>query len=180
MSVLRVPVTPDDHILGDDNAQVTLVEYGDYECPYCALAQTSVERVHKQFGKRLRLVFRHFPLAQIHLYAQSAAETAEFAGAHERFWEMHDGLYQNQDQLGVPLLFSLAEALDLSGRELRSALETGQYAPKVHSDFLGGVRSGVNGTPTFFINGRRHEAPFDYEYLAGAIDNALSHAKASI
>jgi protein-disulfide isomerase len=180
MSVLRVPVTPDDHIRGDDKAPVTLVEYGDYECPYCGLAQTSVERVQKQFGRQLRSVFRHFPLTQIHPYAQSAAETAEFAGAHERFWDMHDGLYENQDQLGISLLFSLAEALDLSGRELRGALESGQYAPKVHGDLLGGVRSGVNGTPTFFINGRRHEAPFDYEYLAGAIDNALSHAKASI
>jgi protein-disulfide isomerase len=175
-----VPVSPDDYILGDAKAPVTLVEYGDYECPYCALAYTSVNRVQQHFGKKLRSVFRHFPLTQIHPHAQSAAETAEFAGARGRFWEMHDGLYENQDRLGIPLLFSLAEALGLSERDLRAALESGKYAPKVHGDFLGGVRSGVNGTPTFFVNGRRHEAPFDYEYLAGAIDSALSHAKAVI
>jgi protein-disulfide isomerase len=180
MSVLRVAVTPDDHIRGNSHAPVTLVEYGDYECPYCRLADTSVKRAHKHFGDKLKSVFRHFPLTQIHPHAQSAAEAAEFAGAQGRFWQMHDDLYDNQDRLDTRLLFSLADALRLSERALRSALETGQYAPKVHGDFLGGVRSGVNGTPTFFVNGRRHEAPFDYECLAGAIASARSHAKASI
>jgi protein-disulfide isomerase len=92
---------------------------------------------------------------------------------------MHDGIYENQSQLGIPLLFSLVEALGLSEVELRVSLETGKYAPKVHGDFLGGVRSGVNGTPTFFINNRRHEASFDYEDLVAAIDAVLLHAKAA-
>jgi protein-disulfide isomerase len=179
MSVLRVPVTSDDHIQGDEHAPVTLVEYGDYECGYCGLAYPIVKRVQKHFGKKLRFVFRHFPLTQIHPYAQSAAETAEFAGTHGRFWQMHDGIYENQSQLGIPLLFSLVEALGLSEVELRVSLETGKYAPKVHGDFLGGVRSGVNGTPTFFINNRRHEASFDYEDLVAAIDAVLLHAKAA-
>jgi protein-disulfide isomerase len=159
------------------DAPVTLVEYGDYECVYCGLAYPTVKRVQKDF-RDIRFVFRNFPLSQVHPMAESAAETAEFAGAHGRFWEMHDGLYENQDRLGPPLLFALAEALGLSSSKLRHALQTGVYEPKVRADFLGGVRSGVNGTPTFFVNGRRHEAPFDYEYLSAAIEDALAHAKA--
>jgi protein-disulfide isomerase len=180
MAVLRVPVTPGDHIQGDYNAPATLVEYGDYECPYCGLAYPVVRRVQKHFGRNLRFVFRHFPLTQAHPMAESAAETAEFAGAQGRFWEMHDGLYENQDRLGPPLLFALANALGLSERELRMALEAGVYEPKVRADFLGGVRSGVNGTPTFFVGNVRHDGPFDFEYLVAAIEDALANAKAAI
>jgi hypothetical protein len=106
-------------------------------------------------------VFRHFPLTEIHPLAGTAAESAELAGAHGRFWEMHDGIFENQDRLGLPFLFAAAEALGLSQEDLRDALASHVYAPKVQSDFLGGVRSGVNGTPSFFINGLRHDAPFD-------------------
>jgi protein-disulfide isomerase len=179
MSVLKVPVTPADHIRGNANAPVSLVEYGDYECGYCGLAHPVVKGVQKHFGKKLMFVFRNFPLAQVHPHAQSAAETAEFSGAHGRFWEMHDGLYENQDRLGIPLFFALAEVLGLSELELRDALENETYAPKVRADFIGGVRSGVNGTPTFFIAGQRHEGSFDLESLVTAIDAALMDAKAS-
>jgi protein-disulfide isomerase len=179
MSVLRVPVTPADHIQGSEHAPVALVEYGDYECGFCGLAYPIVKRVQKHFGRNLMFVFRNFPLTQVHPHAQSAAETAEFAGAHGRFWEMHDGLYENQDRLGIPLLFALTEALGLSELELRDALENGTYAPKVRADFLGGVRSGVNGTPTFFIAGHRHEGSFEFEDLVAAIDVALMRAKAT-
>jgi len=174
MGTLRVPVTQHDHILGPANASVTLVEYGDYECPYCGAAFPNVRRVLQHFGPKLRYVFRHFPLTQVHPEAEPAAETAEFAGAHKRFWEMHDGLYENQDRLGPQLLFSLAETLGLSEVELRDALATEKYAPKVKSDFLGGVRSGVNSAPSFFINGRQHEGTFEYEALVSAIDSHLS------
>jgi protein-disulfide isomerase len=179
MSELRVPVTPADHIQGSERAPVTLVEYGDYECGYCGLAHPIVKSVQKHFGKNLMFVFRNFPLTQVHPHARSAAETAEFAGAHGLFWEMHDGLYENQDRLGIPLLFALADALGLSELELRDALENGTYGPKVQADFVGGVRSGVNGTPTFFIAGRRHEGSFDYDELVAAIDAAIHRAKAS-
>ncbi|MGZ3326946.1 MAG: DsbA family protein, partial [Xanthobacteraceae bacterium] len=108
-------------------------------------------------------VFRHFPLSQAHPHAEAAAETAEFAGAHGRFWEMHDAIYENQDQLGMPLLFVLADALGLPEADLRSALAAGKYAPKVKADFLGGVRSGVNGTPAFFINGELHNGTFEFD-----------------
>lgn len=180
MSVLRVPVTQADHIQGFPGAPVTMVEYGDYECAFCGLAHPIVKSVQKRFAKQLRFAFRHFPLAQVHPYAQSAAETAEFAGAHGHFWQMHDGLYENQASLGVPLFFALAAALDLPGEALRTALETGSYASKVRNDFVGGVRSGVNGTPTFFIGGRRHDGSFDFAELVSAIDAALLQAKATL
>ena len=174
MTMLKIPVGPDDHIQGDEDAPITLVEYGDYECPHCGRAYPIVKLVQKQFGKRLRFVFRNFPLNEMHPNAQSAAETAEFAGAHGRFWEMHDGLFENQASLSLALLAELAEKLKLSASGLRNALAEQEYAPRVRSDFLGGVRSGVNGTPTFFINGERHDGPFDFENLVEAIEAQLA------
>jgi protein-disulfide isomerase len=179
VSTLRVPVTPHDHISGPAKAPVTLVEYGDYECPHCGLAHPIVQRVQQRFRKRLRFVFRHFPLSQVHPNAEPAAETAEFAGAHDKFWQMHDGLYNNQERLGPPLLFALASALKLPESELRVALSSGTYAPRVREHFLGGVRSGVNGTPAFFINGRRHDGSFAVDDLASAIEGQL-HLNATL
>ena len=179
MATLKIPVTANDHVQGDITAPIVLVEYGDYECPYCGAAHPIVNALVDKFSEDMRFVFRHFPMVQMHPFAESAAEAAEFAGAHGRFWEMHDGLYEDQENLGVPLLFALAEALGLPEAGLREALMSGEYAPKVRSDFLGGVRSGVNGTPTFFINGRRHDGTWAYEDLAGAIEARL-HATASI
>jgi protein-disulfide isomerase len=179
MGTLRVPVTQHDHIKGPENAAVTVVEYGDYECPLCGAAHPIVNLVLKRFGSKLRFVFRHFPLTQIHPNAEPAAESAEFAGAHGRFWEMHDRIYENQDRLSPPLLFALARALGLAELELRNALLTEKFAPKVKSDFLSGVRSGVNGTPSFFINGRQHEGTYGLEDLVLAIELHL-HAKASL
>jgi protein-disulfide isomerase len=169
MAKLKVPVTQHDHIRGPADAPVTMVEYGDYECPHCGRAHPIVNRVRQYFSQNLAFVFRNFPLNEIHPHAEAAAETAEFAGAHGRFWEMHDSIYEYQDRLGLPLLFGLAQALDLPEAELREALATGRYAPKVRADFLGGVRSGVNGTPTFFINGERHEATYSFEDLVAAV-----------
>ena len=170
MATLKVPVTPEDHIQGDPNAQLTLLEYGDYECPHCGRAHPIVKRVQKHFGRRLRFVFRNFPLTQIHPHAQTAAETAEFAGANGRFWEMHDLIFENQDRLGLPLLLALTEELGLDPQALREALTTGEFEPRVRRDFLSGVRSGVNGTPTFFINERRHEGPWEFEDLVMALE----------
>ena len=174
MATLRVPVGAEDHVQGDADARVTLVEYGDYECPHCGHAHPIVKRVQKHYGKRLRFVFRNFPLNEMHPHAESAAETAEFAGTHRRFWEMHDLLYENQDQLGVGLYLEAARRLGLDGNALRRALETREYAARVRADFSGGARSGVNGTPTFFINGKRHDAPFGYEDLVEAVDAELT------
>jgi protein-disulfide isomerase len=179
MATLRAPVTSDDHVLGPARAPVTLVEYGDYECGYCGLAHPIVKLVVQHFGKQLRFVFRHFPMSQIHPNAEAAAESAEYAGVHGRFWEMHDGIYENQDRLGLPLLLALAGSLGLSESGLRNALVSGEYAPKVRSDFLGGVRSGVNGTPTFFINGQRHDGSYEFDELVSAIAIHL-RAKATL
>jgi protein-disulfide isomerase len=180
MATLKTPVTPDDHIQGLENAAATLVEYGDYECPHCGRAYSIVKRVQKHFGKGLRFVFRNFPLSEMHPQAESAAETAEFAGAHGKFWEMHDGLFENQERLGGPLYLELAQELGLSVTGLRQALEEGKYKDRVRADFSSGVRSGVNGTPTFFINGKRHDGPFDYESLVRAIEEAVSGPKNAI
>ena len=172
MTKLRVLVGPEDHAQGDADAEVTLVEYGDYECPHCASAHPVVKRLQQHFGKKLRFVFRNFPLSQIHPHAEAAAETAEFAGAQSKFWEMHDQLLKNQNLLGQELFEELAEDIGLSKTELREASENKTYEARVLADFSGGVRSGVNGTPTFFINGQRNNGPNDYDYLVNAIDES--------
>jgi protein-disulfide isomerase len=173
MSKLSVPVSDKDHRQGDPDAPCTLVEYGDYQCPSCGHAYPIVKRVQKHFGKRLLFVFRNFPLSEMHPYAEPAAETAEFAGAHHKFWEMHDLLYENQDRLDDALLFQLAQQLQLDLEKLRQALASKEFEPRVRADFRGGVRSGVNGTPTFFINGQRHDGAYDYASLVEAIEGVL-------
>jgi protein-disulfide isomerase len=174
MTKLSVPVGAKDHRQGDPDAPCTLVEYGDYQCPSCGQAYPIVKRVQKHYGKRLSFVFRNFPLTQMHPFAEPAAETAEFAGANGKFWGMHDLIYENQARLGDDeLLPELAKQLHLSPAKLLEALESKEFEPRVKADFSSGVRSGVNGTPTFFINGQRHDGPYDFESLVEAIDGAL-------
>ncbi len=173
MTKLSIAVSAQDHQQGNPDAPCTLVEYGDYQCPSCRHAYPIVKRVQKHFGKRLLFVFRNFPLSQMHFYAETAAETAEFAGARDKFWEMHDLLYENQDRLDDALPFELAQKLDLDPEDLRAALESKAFEARVRSDFSGGVRSGVNGTPTFFLNGQRHDGPYDFDSLVKAIDRVL-------
>src|SRR6202163_3093087 len=139
MTKLKTPLSADDHIQGAENAEVTLVEYGDYECPHCAHAYPMVKRIQMRFGDRLHFVFRNFPLTQSHPHAESAAETAEFAGANGKFWEMHDGLFENQERLSLPLYSELAQEFTLSPADLRQALEEGTYKNRVRADFSGGV-----------------------------------------
>lgn len=177
MPTLKVPVAAQDHAQGSQSAAVTLVEYGDYQCPHCGHAYPIVKQIQEHFGSKLRFIFRNFPLREMHPEAESAAESAEFAGAQGKFWEMHDALFENQQQLGGSLYMALAKGLGLSPNALVKALETEQFTQKVSADFNGGVRSGVNGTPTFFINGQRHDAPFEFEYLVAAIDKTLQPAK---
>src|ERR1035441_4841869 len=174
MSKLSVPVSPEDHRQGQEDAGCVLVEYGDYECPSCGQAYPVVKRLQKHFGKRLSLVFRNFPLSQMHPHAESAAETAEFAGSHGKFWEMHDLLFENQDRLEDSLLVELTEELHLAPAKLQDALKNKVFQPRVRADFAGGARSGVNRTPTFFINGQRHDGSFDFDSLAGAIEVATT------
>lgn len=173
MAMLKIPVSASDHALGAINSAVTIVEYGDYQCPHCAAAQLPVKQVLARFGSRVGLVFRHFPLTEVHPMAGLAAETAEFAGAHGRFWNMHDAIYANQSDLSADLLLALVSALELSPIAWRDALASGVHARKVQADFVGGVRSGVNGTPSFFVNGVRHDGGYSFPELASSIENAM-------
>jgi protein-disulfide isomerase len=177
MATLKLPVTAEDHAQGPENAPAILIEYGDYQCPHCGHAYPIVQKVQKHFGKRLRFVFRNFPLNEMHPQAEAAAEVAEFAAAHGKFWEMHDQLFENQARLGDALFLNLCEKLDLSVDELRDALEKRTFEARVRADFSGGVRSGVNGTPTFFINGHRHDGAFDFDSLVSAIQPATIKTK---
>ena len=173
MSKLSIPVSADDHVQGDPAAACVLVEYGDYQCPSCGQAYPIVKRLQKHFGKRLAFVFRNFPLSQIHPWAEPAAEAAEFASAHKKFWEMHDLLYENQQQLGESLLLELSDTLGLSSSQLLTAVAEHTYQERIKTEFRGGVRSGVNGTPTFFINGVRHDASYDFATMSAAIESIL-------
>ena len=168
--MLKVPVSAADHVQGPDQAAVTLVEYGDYQCPYCGRAYPVVKRIQQQFGDSLRFAFRNFPLSEMHLHAESAAETAEFAGERGKFWAMHDLLFENQERLGGPLYLELVEGLQLPAPDLIAALKERAFLARVREDFSGGVRSGVEGTPTFFVNGRRLEGAADFATLRAAID----------
>lgn len=179
MAQLRVPVSSErDHIRGNPDAPLTLLEYGDYECPYCGAAYPIVEQVRQRMGSRLRFVFRHFPLTQIHPHAENAAEAAEVAGAQGKFWEMHDTLFTHQDALDDLDLVQYAADLGLDVVQFQADLLAHAYADRVREDFMSGVRSGVNGTPTFFINGHRHDGGYDLHTLLAALENALEREKA--
>ncbi len=169
MSRLMLPVSDHDHIQGPDNAAVTVVEYGDYECPHCGKAHYIVKAIQRHLGNQMRFVFRNFPLTQIHPNAQHAAEAAEAAGTQGRFWEMHDMLFEHQNALDDVYLLVYATALGLDKEQFEQDMRFHTYAERVREDFLSGVRSGVNGTPTFFINGERHEGSWDVETLTRAI-----------
>lgn len=170
--MLKVPVSSDDHIQGNANAPITLIEYGDYECPYCGMAYPIVKQIQKHFGERLRFVFRNFPITESHPHAGIAAMSAEFAATKGKFWQMHDILYENQGNLELSDLINYAKSLNLAGNELQTAIENEVFVKKIEDDFMGGVRSGVNGTPSFFINGQRFNNSFEYENLLAAITSA--------
>jgi protein-disulfide isomerase len=162
-----------DHIEGPDTASVTLVEYGDYECPYCGEAFSIVKAIQKRLGKRLRYVFRHFPLTNAHPHAADAAEAAEAAGAQGQFWKMHDTLYENQDALEDQDLLEYATELGLDAARFADDMAEHRHAARVREDFTSGIRSGVNGTPSFFINGVRHDGGYDLDTLLAAIEEAM-------
>ena len=168
---LEISVTPDrDHMEGPVNASLTLVEYGDYQCPYCGAAYPEVKKVQKELGSELRFVFRNFPLTNMHEHAMNAAETAEAASVQGKFWPMHDFLYEHQASLGDPsIALGFAKKLGLDTQRFGREIAQHVYQKRIKDDFMGGVRSGVNGTPTFYVNGVRH----DEEAIAKALIEAL-------
>jgi len=170
---LAVPVTRRDHIRGRFDAPLTLVEYGDYECPFCGQAHPIVQAVEEEMGEQLRFVFRNFPLANMHPHAEHAAEAAESAGTQGRFWEMHDLLFENQEALDDRDLANYAAELGLDVRRVVSDILRGAYANRIRQDLIGGVRSDVNGTPTFFINGMRYDGPRDVYSMLQAMQEEV-------
>jgi protein-disulfide isomerase len=154
---LTPPVTARDHAQGPLEAPVTLVEYGDFECPHCGRAYPMVKAVQRSLGQNLRFVFRNFPLAKSHEHAEHAAEMAEAAGQHGKFWEMHDLLFEHQDALEDENLVAYAASLGIDAAWAAAALVEGTFSARVREDFANGAKSGVNGTPTFFINGARYD-----------------------
>jgi protein-disulfide isomerase len=171
---LTLPVNSKrDHCLGPDAAGVTLLEYGDYECPYCGRAYVIIKSIQDHFGDQLRFAFRNFPLTQIHLHAQQAAEAAEAAGAQGMFWEMHDMLYENQAALDQPSLREYALVLELDMDRFDMEMMTHTHAKRVREDFMSGVKSGVNGTPTFYLNGIRYDGSWEGVRLMTAIEELI-------
>lgn len=179
MAKLILPVGERDHVQGPPTAPVTLVEYGDYECPYCGQAYPIVKLLQQRLGPELRFVFRNFPLRQSHPHAEAAAEAAEAAGAQARFWEMHDLLYENQTDLGHASLIRYARKVVPDLERWIDDVEHQAFARRIAGDFSSGVRSGVNGTPTFFIDGLRFDGAYDLETLEDALRSAVSARGAS-
>ncbi|BDE05981.1 hypothetical protein WPS_12570 [Vulcanimicrobium alpinum] len=171
---LAVPVNDDDHVRGPADAPVTLVEYGDFECPFCGVAYAAIKEFERRYPAALRVVFRNFPLA-MHPHAQSAAEAAEFAADGGRFWEMHDMLYEHQRQLDVPHLLHYARDLGLDAAALDEALRSQTYRPIVEESKEGGEESEIPGTPALFLNGVLFEEDPTVENLAHAVEWILEH-----
>ncbi|HTO71230.1 MAG TPA: thioredoxin domain-containing protein [Myxococcota bacterium] len=169
MSKLNPQVGPGDHQLGNPSAKVTLVEYGDFECPHCGRAHGIVKPLVEKLGDGILFVFRNFPLAQIHPHAYRAALAAEAAGAQGRFFPMHDVLFEHQGALEATDLLHYAKELELDLERFRRDLRGETFADKIRDDFRSGVRSGVNGTPTFFLNGARYDGAWDGPNLLKAI-----------
>lgn len=171
MSKLTPPLGPDDHVLGPSAVRVALAEYGDYECPFCARAHHQAQKVIRDFGSSMRFAFRHFPITQAHPHALQAAEAAEAAGAQGSFWRMHDMLFENQHALELEHLCGYATALDLDVARFIDDMGSHAYLERVKRDFRSGARSGVNGTPTFFIDGERFDGSWDAETLEMAVSS---------
>ena len=167
------PVGDRDHVLGPDDAPVTLVEYGDLECPYCRQVNPVIRELRRRLGGRVRYVFRHFPIRTAHVHAQLAAEAVEAAGAQGKFWEMQEFILEHQEALEETHLIEYADELDLDLDRFKQDLDQNVYADRVKEDFHSGVRSGVNGTPSFFINGVRYDGAWDLESLIDAVEKPL-------
>jgi protein-disulfide isomerase len=171
MSRLVRPVDASDHVCGPEGAPVTLLQYGDYQCPHCGRAHRFLKELLGRTGDRVRFVYRHFPLSHMHPQAMAAAQAAEAAAVQGRFWEMHDTLYDHQQALDPEHLLAYAQAIALDAARFEQELRVEVHLPKVRADFASGVQSGVSRTPTFFINGERFDMPWD-DGLATALARA--------
>jgi protein-disulfide isomerase len=169
MNRLSLPVTDRDHRKGPESAPILLVEYGDFQCPHCAAAFGTVKTIQTELGDQLCFVYRHFPLIEVHPYAEPAAEAAEAASAQRKFWEMHDEIYKHSPDLDENQLSLYARQLGLESGWFNEQLSSGRHAGRVEEDMRSGLRSGVKGTPTFFINGSRYQGTYDEASLLDAL-----------
>lgn len=154
---LKPPVDSTDHIQGNEHAGIEIVEYGDYQCPHCGAAHPVIKEIMREFGSQIKFVFRNFPLSEMHPFARPAALAAEAAALQGQFWEMHDAIFEHQRSLDDNLLQRLATSLALDIGQFQKDMQLEELAAKVDNDFESGMRSGVNGTPAFFVNGRKFE-----------------------
>jgi protein-disulfide isomerase len=166
---LRTPVTHEDHATGPGSAPIVLIEYGDFECPYCGRAYGILQRLRRDLAGDLRFVFRNFPLTDVHPDSLNAARAAEAAARQGRFWDMHDLLFENRHHLQEANLYSLASTLELDMDRFSADFDSDAVERKIVQDIEGGVRSGVNGTPTFFANGIRYDGDWNYEPFREAL-----------
>ncbi len=173
MHLLHVPVNTNDQKQGNDSAPLTLVEYGDYECPHCGHAYPVIKMLQRHFGDRLQFVYRNFPLTEMHPHALPAAQVAESAGLQNKFWPVHDLIFEHQENLSTPNLINHARTAGTDVTQLKRDMESNNVMLKVEDDIEGGARSGVNGTPTFFINGNRYDGSYDFESLKDTLEQTL-------
>jgi len=177
MANLKPPVNELDHIKGNPGAPAQLVEYGDFQCPHCSAAHPIIKEIEKHFSDKLCFIFRHFPLSESHPFAQAAAVASEAASNQGKFWETHDMIYENQENLSPATLLLIAGTLKLNMKVFQHDIQDQQLFEKVESNFESGILSGVNGTPSFYINGFQHYGPYEYHALVNAINYALTHPK---
>jgi protein-disulfide isomerase len=172
MGRLTLPVIEEDHIRGPASAPVTLLEYGDYECPYCAAAHPMVLELLRQRSDTVRYAYRHFPLTNVHPHAELAAEVAETAGEHDKFWPTHDWFFDNHDLVVTGQVLEGVAEVGLPATAVARDLGEHRHLDRIRRDFVSGIRSGVNGTPTFFVNGVRHDGGYSLDDLLAAVDDA--------
>lgn len=179
-TILSDPLNDHDHIRGDSDSPVILVEYADFECPYSGHAYYIVKQLLEDMDGKFGFVFRNFPLTQIRPHALPAALAAEAAGMQGAYWEMHDLLFEQQHRLDPEYLIAFAQVLGMDIEQFIVDMTSDDAAGRIRRDFVGGIRSGVNGTPAFFVNGVRHDGPYDYETLKGLIEKAASAQRARV
>jgi protein-disulfide isomerase len=172
-ALLSIPVGPEDHASGPPDAKLTVVEYGDYQCPYCGQAYPIVEKLRRTFADSMRFVFRNLPLADVHPNAEAAAEVAEAVAQQGKFWEIHDTLYENQGDLSAAALLRYVEEVGADVKEATTEIAKGGPRQRVEADFEGAIRSGANGTPTFFVNGERYDGSWAYEPFSEHLTQVL-------
>jgi protein-disulfide isomerase len=171
MSKLKPPVNAKDHFQGEENAPIELVEYGDYQCPHCGHAHPIIKKIQKKLGEKLKFVFRNFPLAEVHPDATHAAIAAEVASAQDKFWKMHDIIFENQSRLDDVHLVRYAENAGMDVSKFETDFEKPEFAEKVESDFESGIRSGVNGTPSFFVNGEKYSGDWEEQHFLSYLES---------